>query len=142
VAKAFQPTIVSVTSWNSETYSARKECTLHTRSQLRLSRVHDVAPLFIGLSRNMAGWYGYDVEFLRLALSHIETLISENPQNRQPSFREPLRIGREGPDVRLIGVIRMRMGGPAPAKQRLTNSHTYPTNTTSTSLYLIVVMLH
>jgi hypothetical protein len=44
--------------------------------------------------------------------------------------------------MRLIGVIRMRMGNPAPAKQQLTNSHTCQTKTTSTSLHLMVVMLH
>jgi hypothetical protein len=44
--------------------------------------------------------------------------------------------------MRLIGVIRMRMASPAPAKQRDTNSHTRATKTTTTLLYLMVVMLH
>jgi hypothetical protein len=44
--------------------------------------------------------------------------------------------------MRLIGVIRMRIGVPAPAKQRDTTSHTSPAKTTSTLLYLMVVMLH
>jgi hypothetical protein len=40
-------------------------------------------------------------------------------------------------------VIRIWMGDPAPTKKRQpTNSHTCSTKTTSTLLYLMVVMLH